>query len=187
MKKWKILATEDVSPSRWFPVERHTVELPDGTVVDDYFVSPMGDVVMVLPITRDNKFVLVKQYKHAIREVVIELPAGFQQKGKTLPETAVSELEEEVGIKTAVSTLIPLGKFANNPTKTTHVTYSYLARDLAFNSQQNLEITEEIDVLTVTAQEALAMILNGDIWAVDSVATIMKAYLMFPELFGDEQ
>ncbi len=183
MKKWKTLAIEDVSPSKWFPIERHTVELPDGTVVDDYYISPIGDVVMVLPITRDNKFVLVKQYKHAIGEVVIELPAGFQQKGKTLEETAVSELEEECGIKTAVSNLIFLGKVANNPTKTTHVTYCYLVRDVEFNSVQNLEITEEIGVLTVTPQEALTMINNGDIWVGDSIVTIMKTFLRFPEIF----
>lgn len=183
MKKWKILEEEDVSPSRWFPVVRHTVELANGTIIDDYYFSPMGNVAMVLPVTTDNKFVLVKQYKHAIGDITIELPAGSQQKGKTVIETAVSELEEEVGIKTAVSNLIPLGKFSNNPTKTTHITYSYLARDLEFNSQQNLDITEEIEVLTVTPQDALTMIINGDIWAVDSVATIMKAYLRFPELF----
>ncbi len=184
MQKWKILEEEDVSPSKWFPVVRHTVELPDGTVVDDYYISPIGDVVMVLPVTRDNKFVLVKQYKHAIGEVVIELPAGFQQEGLTLPETAVSELEEECGIKTAVSTLIPLGKVANNPTKTTHVTYCYLVRDVEFNSVQNLEITEEIEVLTVSPQEALTMIENGDIWVADSIAIIMKTFLRFPEIFN---
>jgi len=184
MKKWKVLEKEDVSPSDWFPVVRHTVELPDGTIVDDYYLSPLGVAVMVLPVTRDNEFVLVKQYKHAIGEIVIELPAGFLQEGTTPAETAVSELEEEVGIKTAVSTLIPLGKFANNPTKTTHVTYSYLARDLEFNSKQNLEITEEIEVLTVSPQEALAMIENGDIWVADSIATIMKVYLSYPEIFS---
>ncbi len=175
---------EDVSPSRWFPVERHVVELPDGTIVDDYFISPLGDVVMVLPVTCDNEFVLVRQYKHAIGEIVIELPAGFQQAGKSLEETAVAELEEECGIKTAVSSLIFFGKVANNPTKTTHVTYCYLVRDAEFNSVQNLEPTEEIELLTVTPQQALTMIKNGDIWVGDSIVTIMKAFLHFPDLFA---
>ena len=187
MEKWKTLAVEDVSPSKWFPVERHVVELPDGTVVDDYFISPLGDVVMVLPVTRDNKFVLVRQYKHAIGEIVIELPAGFQQAGKSLAETVVSELEEECGIKTAVSSLIFLGKIANNPTKTTHVTHCYLVRDAEFNSVQNLEPTEEIELLTVTPQQALTMIADGDIWAGDSIAAIMKTFLRFPEIFERER
>ena len=185
MKKWKILEEEDVSPSDWFPVVRHTVELPDGTIVDDYYLSPLGAAVMVLPVTVDNKFVLVKQYKHAIGEVVIELPAGFHQAGKTLEETAVSELEEECGIKTAVSTLIPLGKVANNPTKTTHVTHCYLAFDVEFNSKQNLEITEDIEVLTVSPLESLIMIKDGDIWVADSIATIMQTFLRFPDIFED--
>ena len=37
---------------------------------------------MVLPFVRENEIVLVKQYKHALGEVLIELPAGFQQQGK---------------------------------------------------------------------------------------------------------
>ncbi|MFH1509498.1 MAG: hypothetical protein ABIE68_05005 [bacterium] len=60
MKKWKVIKEEDVSPSKWFPVIRHEVELLEGTIIDDYFFSPLGNVVMVLPITTNNEIVLVK-------------------------------------------------------------------------------------------------------------------------------
>lgn len=183
MKKWKVLKVEDVSPSKWFPVMQHKVELPDGTIIDDYFISPMGNVVMILPITTQNEIVLVKQYKHALGEVVIELPAGFQQKGKSLEESALAELEEEVGIKTTSDNLIFLGKTANNPTKTTHVTYCYIATNLDFNSKQNLEITEDIEVLKLPPQEVLRMIHNGEIWVADSIANIMKAFFQYPDIF----
>jgi 8-oxo-dGTP pyrophosphatase MutT (NUDIX family) len=183
MRKWKIIKESDVSPSKWFPVLRHTVELPDGKIVDDYFISPMGNVAMVLPITSKKEIVLVKQYKHALGEILIELPAGFQQKGKTLEESAIAELEEEVGIKTTTDKLVFLGKTANNPTKTTHVTYCYLARDLEFNSEQNLEETEEIEIIKVSPQKALEMVRDGDIWVADSVANILRAALQYPEIF----
>lgn len=183
MKKWKIIDTEDVSPSKWFPIIRHKVELSDGTIVDDYFISPMGNVVMILPITKDNEIVLVKQYKHAIAEILIELPAGFQQKGKNLEESALAELEEEVGIKTTAENLLLIGKTANNPTKTTHVTYCYLAKDLEFNSKQHLDETEDIEIIKVSPKEALEMVKRGEIWVADSVANILKASLQFPEIF----
>ncbi len=183
MKKWKIIKETDVSPSKWFPVLQHTVKLPNGTIIDDYFFSPMGNVVMVLAITKKNEVVLVKQYKHGLGEILIELPSGFQQKGKTLKESALMELEEEVGIKTTADNLIFLGKTANNPTKTTLVTHFYLAKDLEFNSKQDLEITENIEIVKVSPQKALEMTKNGEIWAVDSIVNITKAFFKYPEIF----
>lgn len=47
-KKWKVLSEKDVLPSKWFPMKHHTVELASGVVVDDYFISPLGDVAMVI-------------------------------------------------------------------------------------------------------------------------------------------
>lgn len=183
MKKWKLIKETDVSPSRWFPIMQHTVELPDGTIIDDYFISPLGDVVMVLPVTVNNEIVLVRQYKHAVGEILIELPAGFRQPGKTLEESALAELEEETGIRTSAGNLVYLGKTANNPTKTTNITHAYLARHLEFNSEQRLDATEDIEVVMVKPKEALAMAINGEIWVADSCVTILRAAHIFPEIF----
>jgi len=183
MKKWKLLKETDVSPSKWFPIKQHKVELPNGTIIDDYFITTLGNVGMILPITKENKIVLVKQYKHGVEDVLIELPAGFQQNNKSIEESALAELEEETGIKTAVENLKPIGKISNTPTKSTHVTYGYLATELEFNSIQNLEITEDIEIIQQTPLETIEMIKNGEIWVGDSVGLIMKAYLMYPEIF----
>jgi 8-oxo-dGTP pyrophosphatase MutT (NUDIX family) len=183
MKKWKIIKETDVSPSKWFPVFQHTVELSNGNIIDDYFISRFDDVAMVLPVTSQNEIVLVRQYKHALGEIVIELPAGFQQPGKSIEETALAELEEEVGIKTSADNLVFLGKIANNPTKTKHIKYCYLAKNLEFNSEQKLDDTEDIEIIKVSPQKALEMIKNNEIWISDSVAIILKVFLKFPEIF----
>jgi 8-oxo-dGTP pyrophosphatase MutT (NUDIX family) len=183
MKKWKIIKKTDVSPSKWFPVFKHTVELPDGKIIDDYFVSPLGDVVMVLPLTTKNEMVLVRQYKHGLGEILIELPAGFRQEGKTLEDSALSELEEEVGIKTSADNLIFLGKIANNPTKSALVTNCYLARNLEFNSKQHLDETEDIEIIKVSPRIALEMVKSGEIWVSDSAICILKAFLKYPKIF----
>lgn len=183
MKKWKLLKETDVSPSKWFPIKQHKVELPNGTIIDDYFITTLGNVGMILPITKENKIVLVKQYKHGVEDILIELPAGFQQNNKSIEESALAELEEETGIKTTLENLKPIGKISNTPTKSTHVTYGYLATELEFNSIQNLEITEDIEIIQQTPMETIEMIKNGEIWVGDSVGLIMKAYLMCPEIF----
>lgn len=183
MKKWKVIKEVDVSPSKWFPILQHTVELPNGKIIDDYFISPMGNVVMVLPITLENEIILVKQYKHALGEILIELPAGFEQEGKTLEESALAELEEEVGIKTTADNLIFLGKTANNPTKTTHVTYCYLAKNLEFNSVQNFDEAEDIEIIKVSPKKALEMVSSGEIWVADSVVNIIRVFFKYPDIF----
>ncbi|MCE3229541.1 MAG: hydrolase [Bacteroidetes bacterium] len=182
-KKWKIIGEENVSPSKWFPIIRHEVKLASGKTIDDFFTAPFGNVAMVLPLTKENEIVFVKQYKHGVGEILIELPAGFKQLNKSIEKTALAELEEETGIKTTLKNLIPLGKFCNNPTKTKHITYGFLAKNLSFNSNQNLEITEEIELLKLSPKETLRMISSGEIWVADTVAFILKAQMLYPKLF----
>ncbi|GAA4909088.1 NUDIX hydrolase [Mucilaginibacter defluvii] len=184
IKPWKLLGEEDVSPSPWFPILKHTVELANGSIVDDYYFSPLGDVVQVLAITKNNEVVLVEQYKHALSQVLLELPGGMQQKNKSIVESALNELEEETGIKATANRLIPMGKIANNPTKLRQITYGFVLFDAEFNSEQKLDITEDIRVLTLPAHEVLQKAINGEIWVTDSLNLIFKTALAYPEVFG---
>ncbi len=172
-----------MSPSKWFPIERHTVEMHDEKIVDDFYISPLGDGVMTLPFTKDNKIVLIKQYKHGFGEITYDLPAGFTQVGKSVEASALAELEEETGIIATSSDLFFLGKFCNVPAKLKHTTYSYLVRNVCFNGVQKLDDCEEILVETQEPQKVISMIKENIIMKSDVVATIMKAYLEFPELF----
>lgn len=175
IQKWMLLKEEDVSPSPWFPLVKHTVKLANGNIIDDYYYSPLGDVAQVLAITKNNEVVLVRQYKHALSQILLELPGGMQQKNKTIIESAVNELEEETGIRATADQLISLGKIANNPTKLNQVTYGFILFNAEFNSAQKLDATEDIQVLTKPAPEVLKMAINGEIWVTDSLNFILKA------------
>jgi len=76
IKKWELISEVDVSPSKWFPLFKDTVKLPDGKIVDDYYVSKLGDVAMILAITKTKELLFVRQYKHGVQEIILELPAG---------------------------------------------------------------------------------------------------------------
>ncbi|MBE9583047.1 NUDIX hydrolase [Mucilaginibacter sp. JRF] len=184
IKPWKLLSEQDVSPSPWFPILKHSVQLTNGSVVDDYYFSPLGDVAQVLAITKNNEVVLVRQYKHALGQILLELPGGMQQKNKSIIESALNELEEETGIKATADQLISLGKIANNPTKLKQITYGFILFDAEFNSQQKLDSTEDIEVLTLPAPEVLHKAIDGDIWVTDSLNFILKAALAYPDVFG---
>ena len=184
IQKWTLINEEDVSPSPWFPMLKHTVKLANGNIVDDYFFSPLGDVVLVLAITKSNEVVLVKQYKHALGDIFLELPGGMQQKGRSVVESALNELEEETGIRTTADKLISLGKIANNPTKLNQVAYGFIVFDAEFNAVQKLDATEDIQIITKPAPEILKMAMNNEIWVTDSLNFILKAALRYPDIFG---
>ncbi|EHQ26760.1 NUDIX hydrolase [Mucilaginibacter paludis] len=184
IKRWIVLEEEDVSPSPWFPILRHKVQLQNGHIIDDYFFSPLGDVVMIIALNSKHEVALVKQYKHGLSDILLEIPGGMQQKGKSVIDSALNELEEETGIKVTADDLIPLGKLANNTTKTKQVTYGYIVFNAEVNTVQKFDVTECIEVVKVPATKVLQMVKDGEIWTVDSSAFILKAALMYPEVFG---
>lgn len=184
IQQWKVIKEEDVSPSEWMPIVRHTVQLANNNIVDDYYFSKLGNVAMVLAVTADNKIVLVRQYKHGIGQILLELPGGMQHSHATMEACALAELEEETGIKATAAQLIALGKIAGNPTKTNQITYGFIVKDAAFNTTQKFDDNEDIELVLVSPKQLLQMVANGEVWVADTVAFIMKAYLMYPELFN---
>jgi ADP-ribose pyrophosphatase len=92
---WKVLASHNAFDHRWYVVRRDTLQLPDGTI-DDYFVSVRPDVAVVVALDRSGQMVMVRQYKHGVREMTLEFPAGTFEDEQ--PEAAaLRELEEETG------------------------------------------------------------------------------------------
>src|SRR5260221_13628445 len=93
---WKVLASHNAFEHRWYVVRWDTLQLPDGTIVDDYFVSVRPDVVVVVAVDRSGQMVLVRQYQHGIRKRTLEFAAGTFTDEQ--PEAAaLRELEEETG------------------------------------------------------------------------------------------
>lgn len=105
-KKWKLISKKDVSPHTWFPIEMRSYQLPNGKIVNDFSVTTIGDVAMVVAITKDKKVILVNQFKPGVDDIMLEFPAGrLEPHHKSLLELAQKELEEETGVKVELSQL----------------------------------------------------------------------------------
>lgn len=72
------------------------VQLPNG-LVENFLVDDDKDSVQILPITKDKKVVLVRQYRPTTEEVSLELPGGGMEKGEAPGKAAARELLEETG------------------------------------------------------------------------------------------
>jgi hypothetical protein len=107
LKKWQLLSSTDVSPSKWFPVEKRKYKHPNGQIIDDFTVTTLADVSMIVPITKDGKIVIVRQFKPGADEFTLEFPAGRREKDHTsFLATAHHELEEETGIDAPMDSFI---------------------------------------------------------------------------------
>jgi len=171
---WKILKSDMVVDEKWYKLRRDEVELPNGLVMDDYYVSVRPNVVLVFPLTADNHVIFVRQYKHAAGNIFIELPGGVIDEHEAEPlEAARRELLEETGY--TCEHLEPLLEVIDNPTKDTNKIYYFLARDARQIAGQDLDVSESIEVLKVPLQEVESMVLSGKINVSGSIALCLLA------------
>ena len=173
MKKWKTLDSKLACDTRWFKVQQDKVQLPNGKTLDDYYVWLQGEISLVVPITEKQEFVLVRQYKYAVDDVVTEYPAGFVGDNEQLEEAAKRELLEETGY--ASDTLSSLAVFTESPTKIIGKTHVFLAPNARRVAMQNLDANEEIEILVKPWDTVLDMVVKGEIWATPSVAATFLA------------
>ncbi|MBO0731068.1 MAG: NUDIX hydrolase [Acidimicrobiaceae bacterium] len=107
---------------------RARFEAPDGSVFERDVVHHPGAVVVV-PLLDDGRALLVRQYRAAIEQPLLELPAGKRDVAGEPPEvTAARELAEEVGRRPGRLDL--LARFYNSPGFSDELSWLFLARDL---------------------------------------------------------
>lgn len=158
---------------KWFRVRKDVVKLPNGKVMDDYFLWLSGDIAIVVPVTEDNKLILVKQYKYGADKEMIEFPAGFIDNNESSEDAARRELEEETGY---VAEKIEL--FAEcevNATKAIGRVFYYIAKNVKKKGITKQDISEDIETLVVSVEEVIEMIERGEIRTGDSIAAFFLA------------
>ncbi|MBF2015124.1 MAG: NUDIX hydrolase [Rivularia sp. T60_A2020_040] len=171
LNKWKILQSKMALNHPWCKVRRDEVELPNGQVIDDYFVYLKPDVAIILPITSNQEVVFVKQYRHAIGDFFIELPAGgFNPETESGEVAAVRELEEETGY--VASQIKKIATFYDKPSKDTNQLHLYVAENVVKTGKIKFDITEEIEVILIPIDAVLSKIIKGEISVAGTVAAL---------------
>src|SRR5665811_1421089 len=96
-RDWHRTRSEVESDLRVFRVRRDAAISPRTGEERDFVVLESSDLVGVVALTEEGRLVLVRQFRHGLREVTLELPGGLIDAGTTPEEAARAELREETG------------------------------------------------------------------------------------------
>ena len=169
-------AVRKVYEGRIFDVVVETITLPKGRTLNAEIVRHPGSVVIV-PVTATGDVILVRQYRHGLRAVHHELPAGVCDAADSGPEQAARrELLEETGYGGGAWSL--LSTLSANPGTHTNRTYTYLARGVTRMQEPQLEATEDLRVHLASPEEVEFLLQAGAIMQALHAAPLWQYLLM---------
>jgi ADP-ribose pyrophosphatase len=157
-KDWRILSTEIGYQKKWIRVREESCELPSGKVLSPYIVVDIPHFCNVVMVTAQEEIVLVKQYRHAAGIVSIELPGGMIDVGEDPLEAVIREMQEETGYTSKEVEL--LYTVHPNPPLESNRAWFYLAKNVALTSATNYDPFEDIDLVILSKQDFLKMLLS---------------------------
>lgn len=168
----RIVATEVLYQGRLKAV-RDMVEYPDGRQHPHETIVHPGAVV-ILPLTADGKVVFVEQYRHSLKEAILELPAGTLEVSEAPAVCAERELMEEIGM--APGELIPLGTLYPAPGFCSEIQHLFFARNLR-PQKATPDEDEVITTIELSQQEIDSHIRSGKLNDAKSLALVLRARL----------
>ena len=163
----KQLASELVYNGRVFRVTKDEILCPNGQQSIREIVHHRGGVAILFK--ADDKFIFEKQYRYALGEEIIEMPAGKLEAGETPLEAAKRELLEETGYRPLE--MVHLGDSYPTPGYSSEIIHLYYCPK-AVKEERHLDSDENIELIYLSLEEIEQMIQEGKIKDSKTVASI---------------
>ena len=170
---WKILDETTVIKDSWIDMRASTCQLPGGMVIAPFYVNHLPDFAVVVAVTPEHRVIMVRQYRHGVEKVLLELPAGCIEAGEDPRDGAARELLEETGYK--AGSLEFLFKIAPTASNCTSYAQCYLARNVFPAAAQNLDETEALEVVEMEGEEVKRLLREGGVEQAVHVAALYRA------------
>lgn len=181
IKKYTELSEETVSSElvydgKLLKVHKDTVRMPDGALKTREYIRHIG-AVCVIPVTDDDRVILVRQFRYPFHDVITEVPAGKLDSPKEERlNTARRELLEETGL--TADEFIPLGGLYTSVAYSNEYISIYMARGL-HQQDQKLDDGEFLNVFSMPLNELLERVMAGEIPDPKTQIAVLKAARFF--------
>lgn len=167
----EVLSSRQIFSGKVVELRVDRVRLPNRNETELEVVRHRG-AAAVVPVTETGEVLLVRQYRYAVGEWLLEVPAGKLDGGERPETCARREVEEETGFRPR--RLVPLGAIWTTPGFTDERIWLFLASDLE-PSRQELQTDEVLTVERLPLAEALARARGGEIRDSKSVCALFRA------------
>lgn len=172
-EKAKVNRSREIYRGRLFSFVAEDVTLPNGNEAEYSIVRHPGSTGIV-PIADDGTVLMTLQYRHAVGEYLLEIPAGTIEGDESPMDCAIRELEEETGF--TAREFIEIASVHIVPAYSDEKIYVYLARGLK-PSIQNLDKDEILEVVRYPFEEVLRLVQENIITDALTVLSIYQAHM----------
>ena len=157
---WDILKNERLVTTPIFELSRRRSRHPrQGT--RDFYVLDAPTWVNIIPLTADGRIVFVRQWRHGISDLTLEIPGGMVDPGETPKAAARREMREESGYDSR--RIVTLGRVHPNPAIQPNWCHTFLALDARRAGEPEPEPDEETEVVMVPEKRVGDLIATGKI------------------------
>lgn len=168
---FELIKSETLLQGRAFRVRRDYLKTPAGDETKLEIIEHGGSVVVV-PIDDDGNLLLVRQYRHAAQQDLLELPAGTRDKEEPFEECAAREIREETGME--AGKLKKVGNFYLAPGYSTEFMAVFLATELKHNPLQ-ADFDEFLQVEKIPVRKAMELFQSDQMLDAKSLAAWLLA------------
>lgn len=168
--KEKKLDSKEIFDGVVFRVTVDRVELENGQAARREVVHHTGGAG-ILALNERGEIAMVRQYRYAVGQEMLEIPAGKIEAGEDPKQAAYRELQEETGY--AAGDFQDFGRVVPTCAYCSEIIYLFLAKDLK-PVGQHLDQDEFLSVFWLDFEEAVKKVLSGEIFDSKTVAAILK-------------
>ncbi len=177
--KWETLSKHRIQELKIFRADLVQRYHPIWKKTSEFVVLDSNDWANIIPITNDNKILLIEQFRHGSNSITIEIPGGLIETDELPIDAARRECLEETGYSSDEDLQL-LGVSQPNPAFLNNKCYTYLWTGLERVSEQNLDNNEEINIIPTDIHVVKQMIQKGEI----NHSIITTAFLFYFLKFG---
>lgn len=169
---YEVKSSETMYSGNFISVKRDIISLPDGGEAEREIVA-RGEASAILPINSEGDIVFVRQYRHGLGGMSLEIPAGVMDEGEDPIKCAKRELEEETGF--IAGTIEHMFSMHTTVGFCDEVIHIYKGENFT-QGKQNLDDDEFLEILVYSVKQAFDMIKSGKITDSKTIAAI-TAYI----------